>query len=105
MAAVIALVIGAHAAAVAAKDGRGTAHTVRMDGTTFVPGEIVVTLGDTVKWTNADPFPHTVTSRRGGFDSRAVDAGHSWTYHASRRGEFDYVCAYHPTMTGRVRVE
>ena len=84
---------------------RPVTHTVTMDGTAFVPRELTVRSGDTVVWVNKDPFPHTATAKAGAFDSRSVDAGKSWSYRTEKKGEFAYLCAFHPTMTGTLRVE
>jgi hypothetical protein len=32
--------------------------------------------------------PHTATSKAGGFDSKMIQAGESWTYTAGTTGEF-----------------
>jgi plastocyanin len=68
-----------------------------------------VKAGDVVVWRNKDPFPHTATARVNGrtkgFDSQAIAPGQSWTYTAKARGEFDYICSFHPTMTATLRVE
>jgi plastocyanin len=64
-----------------------------------------VKAGDVVVWRNKDPFPHTATSRAGGFDSQAIAPGQSWKYTAKTRGDFSYICSFHPTMTATLRVE
>jgi plastocyanin len=75
-------------------------HPVLIEGTSFTPQSLTVTPGDTIVWTNRDPFPHTVTARNGQFDSRIIAEEHSWTYTAKRKGEFPYFCALRQTMTG-----
>jgi plastocyanin len=80
-------------------------HTVTIDGMQFQPDALAVRPGDTVVWVNTDPFPHTVTSKAGGFDSQQIEPGASWKYRAVRTGEFDYVCSLHPTMMGRLHIE
>ena len=78
---------------------------VSIDGTAFRPITLRVKAGESITWTNEDPFAHTVTSRAGGFDSKALASGRSWTYRATRAGEFPYVCTLHPTMKGTLIVE
>lgn len=90
--------------AVAGADKPSTS-TVAIDGTTFTPQTITVKAGSTVVWENKDPFPHTATSQAAGFDSHAIQPGKSWKYKATKTGEFNYVCAYHPTMKATLRVE
>jgi len=81
------------------------AKKVSIDGTAYTPTTLRVKTGDSITWTNGDPFAHTVMSRAGGFDSQTIASGQSWTYHATRAGEFPYVCALHPTMKGTLIVE
>ena len=82
----------------------GKTHTVSMDGTGFAPSDITVHVGDTIVWKNEDPFPHTATSQSAGFDSKDIDEGQSWSYTATKKGDFDYVCTLHPTMKGALIV-
>jgi plastocyanin len=78
-------------------------YTVAMDGTGFIPETITVEQGDRVVWVNKDPFPHTATADRT-FDSGSVAPGHSWTYVARKRGDFAYICKFHPGMKGTLVV-
>ncbi len=80
-------------------------HTVTIEGTQFQPGELTVKIGDSIVWINNDPFPHTVTSKTGGFDSQQIQAGKSWKYRAVKKGEFPYICSLHPTMQATLRVK
>ena len=80
-------------------------HTVNMDGTAFVPETITVHKGDRVVWVNKDPFPHTATSQKAGFDSKTIAPNKSWRYIVHKAGKFTYVCKLHPTMTGTLIVE
>ena len=80
-------------------------HTVIIEGTRFVPETLTVRRGERVVWLNKDPFPHTVTARGHGFDSRSIAANASWRYVAQKSGTFDYVCTLHPTMTGTLVVK
>ena len=80
-------------------------HTVAIEGMKFVPDVLTVKAGDTIVWVNKDLFPHTATSEKGGFDSGAIPSDQSWRYVTAKAGEFTYVCAFHPTMKGTLRVE
>ncbi|MBU6484330.1 MAG: cupredoxin family copper-binding protein [Betaproteobacteria bacterium] len=80
-----------------------TVHTVRIDAFAFQPPVVTVDLGDTIRWRNDDPVPHTVTAK-GGFDSGAIAAGGTWSYTATQRGRFAYICSFHPTMKGTLIV-
>lgn len=79
-------------------------HTVIIEGMRFEPGVVTVAPGDRVTWINEDPFPHTVTSSSGKFDSHPIAPGASWSYIARRPGKYDYICTLHVTMKGRLDV-
>ena len=78
--------------------------TVTIEGTRFDPETLDVRVGDSIVWINKDPFPHTATSTTGAFDSHEIAADKSWTFTATKSGTFPYVCAFHPTMKGVIRV-
>lgn len=80
-------------------------HSVTIEGTRYAPERLTVHQGDHVVWTNKDPFPHTVTGRSGGFDSRSIAPNASWRYVADKTGTFPYVCTFHPMMKGTLVVE
>jgi plastocyanin len=80
-------------------------HTVTIDGTRFQPDDLAVRPGESVTWINRDPFPHTVTATAGGFDSKEIQPGKSWTFKSSKKGELTYACTLHPTMKGTLRVK
>lgn len=82
----------------------GHAHTVIIESLSFKPQVLVVHQGDRITWINEDPFPHTVTSTDGKFDSHQIAPDGSWTYVARNAGEYDYICTLHVTMKGRVEV-
>ena len=81
-------------------------HTITIEAVSFTPDSLTLNVGDTVVWINKDPFPHTATSGTAGFDSKEIraDAG-SWTYTATKPGDFGYVCTLHPTMRGVLHVK
>ena len=80
-------------------------HTVTIESMRFSPAALTVRPGDTVVWVNKDLFPHTATSAAGGFDSREIAAGQSWSFRPGKTGEFPYVCTFHPPMTAVLRVQ
>lgn len=87
-----------------AEEQKATTHTVAIRGFEFVPKQLKVRPGDTVVWTNEDIVPHTATAK-GGFDSKEIASKKSWSYKATRKGKFPYICSYHPTMKGELTVE
>ena len=85
--------------------GKPERHTVTIDGTSFTPADLIVHAGDRVIWVNKDPYPHTATSKTGGFDSDDIKTGKSWTFVAKTKGDFPYVCSIHPSMRGTLHVK
>jgi plastocyanin len=83
-----------------------TAHTVTIEGMRFQPEALTVAVGDVVVWVNKDLVAHTATSSNAGvFDSKLIAPDTSWKLIVRTKGDFDYVCTYHPTMKATLRVE
>ena len=70
----------------------------------FAPKDITVAPGTTIVWTNRDEAPHTVTSRDKTFGSKGLDTNDTFEYTFATEGDFAYICAVHPFMTGTVHV-
>lgn len=81
------------------------AHVVEIREFRFEPSNLVVSAGDTIRWINRDPVPHTATARDTTWDSGRIAAGGEWQMVATASRTADYFCVYHPTMTGTVRVQ
>lgn len=81
-----------------------TGASVGMDGTTFVPADVTVSIGQTVTWINRDPFPHNVSSTPGDFQSQDLQPGEEWRFTPKTAGRFPYVCTLHPGMKGTLIV-
>ncbi len=97
--------VGAVGVAGADRAAAGRTYSVTIEGVQFHPQTLTVHRGDRITWTNKDPFPHTVTAVAKLFDSKPLAAETSWTYVASRRGEYPYTCTLHPTMKGKIVVQ
>ena len=97
-------VVGAMLAfgAVAAQDAT---NVVTIDNFTFSPKELTVAVGTTVKWDNHDDIPHTVVEKKTTFRSKALDTDDSYSFTFASAGTFDYLCALHPYMVGKVIVK
>lgn len=89
----------------AAARSRAKVHRVTIDAAQFAPQTIEVATGDTVVWTNKDPFPHTVTAENHSFNSGEIASDHSWKFKARKKGSFSYICTLHPTMKGTLVVK
>jgi len=76
----------------------------------YLPYSLEIQVGDTVSWNNADSAAHTVTSGDpdagpdGVFDSGMMMVNQSWGFTFTDSGEYDYYCALHPWMTGKIIV-
>ncbi len=77
----------------------------------YNPGTISIEVGTTVSWMNIDKDPHTVTdgtpnSKWGKiFDSGLMRQGKEYRYTFDEPGTYQYLCALHPWMYGKVIVE
>jgi plastocyanin len=80
--------------------------TVDITKFAFTPKEITVAPGTTVRWTNHDEIPHTVTSQEKVkvFTSKAMDTDDKYEFTFAKEGDYAYVCTVHPFMTGVVHV-
>jgi plastocyanin len=82
--------------------GSAAAQRADIAGFAFKPATIRVKVGATIRWTNRDDAPHTVTAASGEFTSKQLGKGGTYTRRFGRTGTFAYVCALHPQMKGRV---
>jgi plastocyanin len=80
---------------------------VSIDNFVFDPKEVVVMVGATITWVNADDVVHTVTSKAAPplFDSRTLHTGDTFSFEFKTPGTYDYFCKAHPYMTGKVIVK
>jgi plastocyanin len=86
-------------------NGDEVAATVRMQNIAFVPLEVTITVGETVRWVNDDIVPHTTTSGNPGdadagslWNSGLMGGGASFEHTFNEAGEFVYFCEVHPTQ-------
>ncbi len=77
-------------------------HVVEIRDLAFLPGVIRVGAGDTVYWRNEDLVPHTVTASDSSWDSGELPPGGVFRWVAENPGPIEYLCLYHPSMTGGV---
>ena len=75
-------------------------HEVKIKGLKFNPDTLEVRVGDSIRWTNADLAPHTVTAKDKSWDSGRLKKGESATVEVKDGMTLDYVCIYHPHMKG-----
>ena len=80
---------------------------VGMKNIKFVPADITVKLGQTVKWTNTDgDITHNVTSQTDSedFSSGSMEGGATFEYKPKKAGKIDYVCTIHSGQSGTITV-
>jgi len=70
----------------------------------FAPGEITVAPGSMVTWSNDDGAPHGLAYNDGAKGTDVLLPGASFSRVYDKPGTFDYVCAVHAYMTGKVIV-
>ena len=90
-----------------AGEERAATVAVDMKDVEFVPNNVIVRRGTTVRWTNSDELLHTVTKTQGpggDFDSGNVFPGKTYERRFDEAGRFDYVCILHDGQVGSVTV-
>lgn len=96
---------GGDDAAAAAGDGGADAATVAIADQKYSPADVSVAAGSSVTWTNGDATPHTVTfSNKAVKSSDQLDKGADFSATFDKAGSYDYICAIHPEMKGKVTV-
>ena len=76
----------------------------------YLPQDITISTGDTVRWDNVDTAAHTVSGGSpangpsGVFDSSLLMAGGDYSFTFDDAGNYDYFCMVHPWMVGSVTV-
>jgi len=78
--------------------------SIAIDNFAFAPGEVTVSAGSTVSWTNNQNVRHTSTADNGAWDSGIMTSGSSFQFTFDTLGDFAYHCDIHPEMLGVVHV-
>lgn len=77
---------------------------VTIQDSSFRPGNLRVTAGTSVTWTNRDGVPHTATSTDGSWDTGLLSQRESGTITFDEPGVYEYSCLPHPNMKARIEV-
>lgn len=104
LAAVSCSVAEAPAAEAAAAQIASTTHVIEIEAFQFSPQSLTVAEGDTIIWRNLDVVPHTATAGDGAWDSGNLNNQDEWSFVAGDAGVWDYICTFHPSMTGTIIV-
>jgi plastocyanin len=83
------------------------ANQIIIDNFTFTPPTLCIASGTEVTWVNHDDVPHTVTHsvKPRLFDSGTMDTDARFARRFTTPGTYDYYCAVHPRMTGKIIVK
>jgi plastocyanin len=78
---------------------------IRIDNFNFSPEVITVPVNSKVTWINKDDVPHVIAEDNGMFKSKALDTDDSYSVSFTKPGTYEYFCAVHPKMVGKVVVK
>jgi plastocyanin len=80
--------------------------TVTITNYTFSPAVLTVAPGTTVRWVNLDRDQHDVTGvmNASTLKSPPLSQNDTFEFTFSRPGTYNYICSFHPSMTGQVQV-
>lgn len=79
-------------------------HTVEIRDMKFVPDDLTIQKGDTVRWVNRDIMAHDVTEEGNTSNtSSLIPSGESWETEIT--STFQYYCSIHMVMKGQVKVD
>ena len=81
------------------------ANEIVIENFSFEPATLTVKAGTTVTWVNHDDEPHTATAIDKRFNSKTLDNGDRFSQEFSTPGTYNYYCALHPKMTGKIIVK
>ena len=81
------------------------ANEVVIENFSFEPATLTVNAGTTVTWVNRDDEPHTATATDKRFNSKTLDTGDRFSQEFKAPGTYNYYCALHPKMTGKIIVK
>ena len=79
-------------------------HRIEITNFVFVPAVVNARVGDTITWVNSDIVPHTATGEGGSWDTGSISKGESKSLVVTAGMVSDYICRFHPTMKGALRV-
>lgn len=77
--------------------------TVNIQNFAFNPQTLTVSAGTTVVWMNNDTTTHKIKSNT--FNSNNLNPGDSFQFKFDTPGTYNYSCAIHPFMTGKIIVQ
>jgi len=88
-------------------DDSGASASVGLKDSRYDPTDIEVSVGETVTFTNNDPYDHTITSAEDStveFDSGEISQDVTFEQSFDTAGSYNFFCQIHPTMRGTITV-
>jgi plastocyanin len=84
----------------------GDVAEVRIEGYKYLPAELSIKVGDSVRWTNYEKrTSHSIVfPAEGGRESERLFPDESWQRQFDKPGRYPYHCGPHPEMEGVVLV-
>ena len=92
------IALAAPLAATMAQAAGHAEHVVEIRGMSFTPSVLEIKAGETVRFENLGPAPHTATADDGSFDTGRLARNESIEITFDTAGTFDYFCEIHPRM-------
>lgn len=83
----------------------GNTVEVKIADFAFDPATITIKVGTTIKWTNMDSAPHTVTADDNSWTSARLKQGETYTHTFDQAGTYPYHCSLHSNMQATVIVQ
>lgn len=79
-------------------------HVIKIFNNAYQPATLTVRAGDSVRFENWDPRPHTANAIDGSWKSGPISAAGEVTIAIVSGMKADYMCLYHPGMRARLEV-
>jgi plastocyanin len=104
------LLLGGAAAHLAYGDRAGEGdqpekNVVTVNGMSYSPARMTISVGETVTWKNTDERDHSIKAEDSSFDSGTIRSGGTFRHRFTRAGTYNYACAFHPREKGVIVVE
>ena len=89
-----------------ASSSKAKSYSITISNFSFMPMQLKVTPGATIKVTNKDSVTHTLTSTNGKFNTGNIRHNQTKSFTApDKPGTYHYMCNIHQYMTGTIIVK
>ena len=79
-------------------------HTVEIQQFKFVPEQLTIKNGDSIRWVNRDFVPHTATAIDKSWDTGELKKNESKILVFTKDSISEYYCFYHPMMKATFKI-